>query len=127
MAKVKNRPGKGVAAPGEVQVITQPIVTPPPASGEVVVRHGSVAGKPGQIVTAANRWRENYNPLRGLTMRRAVELLELGQRGDYAYLQWAYHFCERRNPTLSGLVSRCEAPLMGLDNQDRCGGPGGDV
>ena len=102
-------------------VVIQSMVTPAPKPGEMIVRHGSVAakvpvpGKPGQIVSATNRWRENYNPLRGLNMRRAVELLELGQRGDYAYLQWAYRFCERRNPTLSGVVSRCEAPLMSFD------------
>lgn len=140
--KISNRPSKTLPAPATTQampyiapaavatgvssppgepldnateVIQQPMVTPPPKPGQTIVRHGSVAGKPGQIVTAANRWRENYNPLRQLTMRRVVELLELGQRGDYAYLQWAYHFCERRNPTLAGLVSRCEAPLMSFD------------
>ena len=93
------------------------MVAPAPKPGDKLVRGGATAGRPGQIVSAANRWRENYNPLRGLTMRRAVELLELGQRGDYAYLQWAYRFIERRNPTLSGLISRCEAPLAGFDWQ----------
>lgn len=101
--------------PPSKTVIQQPIITPAPATGQLIIRNGSAAGRPGQIVTAANRWRENYNPLRRLTMARAVDLLELGQRGDYAYLQWAYHFCERRNPTLAGLVSRCEAPLMSFD------------
>jgi phage gp29-like protein len=48
-------------------------------------------------------------------MRRVVELFELGQRGDMAYLQWTYGFIERRNPTLSGLLSRCEAPLTSFD------------
>lgn len=93
----------------------QPMVAPAPEPGDKLVRGGATAGRPGQIVSAANRWRENYNPLRRLTMRRVVELFELGQRGDTAYLQWTYRFIERRNPTLSGLISRCEAPLAGFD------------
>jgi phage gp29-like protein len=97
------------------KVVEQPMVTPAPKATDQLTRGGQSAGRPGQIVTAANRWRENYNPLRGLTMRRAVELFELGQRGDTAYLQWTYRFIERRNPTLSGLLSRCEAPLTSFD------------
>jgi phage gp29-like protein len=96
-------------------VIQQPMVTPPPQPSEKLTRGGQSAGKPGQIVSAANRWRENYNPLRELSMRRVVELFELGQRGDTAYLQWTYQFIERRNPTLSGLISRCEAPFASFD------------
>ena len=110
--------GLSTPAVAEVKVrgiVEQPLVTPPPKPSEKLIRGGQSAGKPGQIVTAANRWRENYNPLRGLTMRRAVELFELGQRGDTAYLQWAYRFIERRNSTLSGLISRCEAPFASFD------------
>jgi phage gp29-like protein len=118
MTKSFQKTGK-VPAPNARQspatVITQPMVTPAPKATDQLTRGGQSAGRPGQIVTAANRWRENYNPLRGLTMRRVVELLELGQRGDYAYLQWAYRFIERRNPTLSGLISRCEAPFASFD------------
>lgn len=100
------------------QVVIQPMVEPPPQAGDELTRGGASSKRPGragQIVSAANRWRENYNPLRRLDMRRVVELLELGQRGDYAYLQWAYRFAERRNPILSGLLSRCEAPLAQFD------------
>ena len=109
-----------VSAPPATQtegtgVVEQPMVTPPPKKADKLTRGGTSAGRPGQIVTAANRWRENYNPLRNLTIRRAVELLELGERGDTAYLQWTYRFIEMMNPTLSGLISRCEAPLAGFD------------
>lgn len=105
-------PGSG-AAPATV--VEQPMVAPAPKKSDKLTRGGTSAGRPGQIVTAANRWRENYNPLRGLNMRRAVDLLELGQRGDTAYLQWTYRFIEMSNPTLCGLLSRCEAPLAGFD------------
>ena len=91
------------------------MMTPPPKPADKLTRGGQSAGRPGQIVSAANRWRENYNPLQNLTMRRVVELFELGQRGDTAYLQWAFRFIERRNPTLSGLLSRCEAPFASFD------------
>jgi hypothetical protein len=61
-----------------------------------IQRHGSVSGSPGKLVAYANRWRENYNPLRQLPMAIAVSLLERGQRGDMALLQWTFRFIERR-------------------------------
>ncbi len=97
------------------KILETPLVTPPPRAGQMILRGGQTVGKPGQIVSAANRWRENYNPLRNLTMRRVNELLELGQRGDTSYLQWTYRYIERGNPILSGLLSRCEAPFAGFD------------
>ncbi len=128
--KVRNRDAQGSFAPafsppgrglpdtvrgGETTIVEQPMVAPAPKRGDKLTRGGQSSGRPGQIVTAANRWRENYNPLRALTIRRVVELLELGQRGDTAYLQWTYRNVERRYPTLSGLISRCEAPLLSFD------------
>lgn len=113
--KVRNSISDGPTQSPDAGIVIQPMVAPAPKAGDKLVRGGATAGRPGQIVSAANRWRENYNPLRGLNMRRAVELLELGQRGDTAYLQWAYRFIERRNPIISGLLSRCEAPLLQYD------------
>ncbi|MES1261895.1 MAG: hypothetical protein ABUS49_09170, partial [Acidobacteriota bacterium] len=89
--------------------------TPAPEPGDQITRRGTAVGKLGQIVTAANRWRENYNPMRKLTIRRAVELREMGQRGDMAYLQWTYRQIERGHPTLSALISRCEGPMLTFD------------
>jgi len=31
-----------------------------------------------------HRWRDAYNPLRGLSMPKLVSLLEAGERGQYA-------------------------------------------
>jgi phage gp29-like protein len=93
-------------------VLTVPMRSPAPKKKQQLQRGGSSAGAPGQAVTLANRWRENYNPFRQLGIRRAVDLLEMGQRGDTALLQWTYRKLERCYPTLSGLLSRCEAPLL---------------
>lgn len=89
-----------------------PMTSPGARKGQKLTRKGSASGQPGQIVTFANRWRENYNPFRAFAIRKAVELIEAGQRGDYALLQWTYRRLERAYPTLSGLISRCEAPLL---------------
>jgi len=83
--------------------------------GRRITRQWTAAGGAGRAVSAANRWRENYNAARGLTMRRVVDLLEAGQRGDTALLQWTYATAERRYSTLNGLLSRCEAPLTNFD------------
>lgn len=53
-------------------------------------------------ISSANKWRDLFNPLRGLTMIRAVGYLEEGERGAYADLQWLYRFIEKRNATLRG-------------------------
>ena len=66
-------------------------------------------------VKRANRWRDGLNPLRGLNMLRAVSLLEAGERGEYADLQWTYRFIEKRDATLRGLKRRTLGALKRLD------------
>lgn len=62
-----------------------------------------VAGLTMQVhVKAANLWRDLFNPLRGLTMSRAVSYLEEGERGAYADLQWLFRYIEKRDATLRG-------------------------
>jgi len=68
-----------------------------------------------QLVSDANEWREQYNPLRGLTISRAITLLEAGQRGDYADLQWTYEFVEQTDADLFTLVERRTAALTEMD------------
>lgn len=62
-----------------------------------------------------NRWRAQYNPLRALTMQRAVSLLEAGERGDYADLQWTFRAVEKREPTLRALKRLRIGALKRLD------------
>jgi len=62
-----------------------------------------------------NRWRERYNPLRGLTMARAITLLESYQRGEMADPQWTYFFIEQTDPDLFAILERRESALLELD------------
>lgn len=57
-------------------------------------------------VAAANVWREQYNPLRGLDIQRAVSLLEDGERGAMADLQWTYRHIEMQDATLGAVIDR---------------------
>lgn len=72
------------------------------------------AAKLKQSLDATNRWRDAHNPLRGLTMPRAVSLMEQGQRGIYADLQWLYGAdtgIEATDPDLMVIIERTTAFL----------------
>jgi phage gp29-like protein len=66
-------------------------------------------------VTAANTWRDSYNPLRSLTITRAVSLLEEGERGAMSDLQWTYRYIEMQDATLGALVERRTSAIQELD------------
>jgi phage gp29-like protein len=66
-------------------------------------------------INALNAWREQYNPLRGLTISRAISLLESYQRGDMADLQWTFFFIEQTDPDLLALVERRISALCKMD------------
>lgn len=62
-----------------------------------------------RTVTAVNKWRDNNNPLRNLTMPRAVMLMEQAQRGVMADLQWLYAAetgIEATDPDLMVIIER---------------------
>jgi hypothetical protein len=63
----------------------------------------------------ANSWRDHLNPLRGLTISKAIQYLEAGERGEYADLQWLYRFIEKTDATLIGLLERYDGKLVKLD------------
>lgn len=67
------------------------------------------------LVSRYNRWRERYNPLRSLTIARAVTLLESYQRGEMADPQWTYFFIEQSDADLFAIIERREAALLELD------------
>lgn len=70
---------------------------------------------PLQLVAAMNRWRDQYNPLRGLTLAKAERLLDAGQRGEFADLQWAYQKIERRNPVHRACIVRRLSAILAMD------------
>ncbi|MBE7538473.1 MAG: DUF935 family protein [Opitutaceae bacterium] len=67
----------------------------------------------GKIASAG--WRAQYNPLRGITLGRAVAFLEEGERGRFADLQWTYRFIEKRDATLRGLLRLRIGAIQKLD------------
>lgn len=77
---------------------------------------GSARGKNLQAtIKQFNAWREQFNPLVGLDMKRARTLLEAGQRGEFADLQWTYKFVEESFPTSFALIERCTSPLLEME------------
>ncbi len=66
-------------------------------------------------VSAANRWRSAYNPLRGLNLSRAVNLLEAYPRGEMADVQWTFAFIEGGDPDLLALVERIVGSQLEMD------------
>jgi hypothetical protein len=68
-----------------------------------------------ELVRQSNRWRDNYNPIRGLVIARAIYILEASDRGDFAELQLVMRKIERRYPVLKGLKTRRLAALEKLD------------
>ena len=73
-----------------------------------------------RIVMAANTWRDANNPLRGLTMPRAVSLMEQYQRGIMADIQWLYAAetgIEATDPDLMALIERTVSGVADLDWQ----------
>ncbi len=62
-----------------------------------------------------HRWRDAYNPLRGLSMPKLVSLLEAGERGQYADLQWFYHYMEQSDAMIAAVLQRRRAALLSVD------------
>lgn len=64
---------------------------------------------------AATAWLEGYNPLRGLTLRRAQMIFDAARRGNDVRLQWIYENIEQADPTLMVCAERRAAALADLD------------
>jgi phage gp29-like protein len=78
---------------------------------------GLAGGGPtnGQMVRKSNLWRDNYNPLIGLTMRRLVTLFEMAERGAYPEVQLLLRKAEKRYPVLKGFIERLVSGVEELD------------
>lgn len=63
------------------------------------------------------RSREQNNPLRGLTIAKAVQLLEQTQRGIFASYQWTTLFVEETDEDLMAIIENRLAKLRVMDVQ----------
>jgi phage gp29-like protein len=63
----------------------------------------------------SNAWRDAYNPLRGMSLQRMLTLLDAGERGQYADLQWFYHYMERSDAMVFSVMQRRRAALLSCD------------
>ena len=63
----------------------------------------------------ANAFLESYNPLRGLTIRRAQMIFDATRRGNDVRLQWIYENIEQSDPTLMICAERRASALVDLD------------
>jgi phage gp29-like protein len=79
----------------------------------------SPSGNITQRVRSLNRWRDGFNPLRGLTIRRATQLLESYALGHFAELMWTFGApslgIETLDPDLSALITRRLSAIQKLD------------
>src|SRR5580658_1438209 len=69
----------------------------------------------GTVVSIQNHWREYYDPVPALNMRRAVALYDFSRRGLNAELQNVYREMEGLFPTLIGLIERRTSPLLEME------------
>lgn len=60
----------------------------------------------GQMVRKSNYWRDNYNPLTGLTTRRLTALFAQAERGALVEAQLVLRKAEKRYPVLKGFIER---------------------
>ena len=63
----------------------------------------------------SNAWRDAYNPLRGMNLSKLLSLLDAGERGQYADLQWFYHYMERSDAMVFSVMQRRRAALLSCD------------
>jgi phage gp29-like protein len=72
-----------------------------------------------ELVRRSNFWRDNYNPLRGLTIARLMMLFEQAERGDFAETQLTLRKAEKRFPVLKGFIEKFLSHVEDLDGKVR--------
>ena len=72
-----------------------------------------------ELVRRSNFWRDNYNPLRGLTIARVMALFEQAERGAFAETQLTLRKAEKRFPVLKGFMEKLLSSIEGLEGKVR--------
>lgn len=68
-----------------------------------------------RLVKSTNKWRDQYNPLRQLTLSQAICYLEQYKRGEFADLQWLYYHIEETDEDLIALVENRTGAICEMD------------
>lgn len=63
-------------------------------------------------------WRDQYNPLRGLTIQRIIALENATERGNYSDLQWFWGHMHQTDVTVSSTVAKRLGWLSGPHDRD---------
>jgi phage gp29-like protein len=71
------------------------------------------------LVRRSNFWRDNYNPMRGLTIAWLMARFEQAERGSLAEVQLLLRKAEKRFPVLKGFVEKLLAGVAALDGKVR--------
>lgn len=66
-------------------------------------------------LSSLNKWREQYNPLLGLSASRVVELGRDYFLGSQSDIQWVYFYIEQTDPDLFALIDRRTSRLLEMD------------
>jgi len=74
---------------------------------------------PEELVRRSNFWRDNYNPLRALTIARLVALFEQAERGAFSEIQLTLRKAEKRFPVLKGFMEKMLSTIEALDGRVR--------
>lgn len=64
-----------------------------------------------RLINMMGRWREQYNPMRGLTIERCVRYLEEYQQGIMANVQWLFAHIEGQDATLMTVIENLDAAV----------------
>ena len=72
-----------------------------------------------ELVRRSNFWRDNYNPLRGLTIARLTALFEQAERGAFSEIQLTLRKAEKRFPVLKGFLEKLLSSIEELDGKVR--------
>lgn len=94
-----------------------------PAVAKIANRAPAEAGSPTRPrsvsltrrIAAFSKYREQYNPLRGLTLARAIALLEDYNAGRMADLQWTFFHIEQTDADLLALIELGLSRLAEMD------------
>ena len=90
----------------------------PTSMSPTMATGGSPAGggkSAAEMVRKSNSWRDNYNPLRSLTIARVMAIFEAAERGAFPELQLTMRKVEKRFPVYKALRQRRLSAIQKLD------------